>query len=68
MAPRTKKPKVHGALYRVWLMDEIHGIPSGQRVVDAEVGRKWVYVRLVGAPRARRISVTQWLAIGAALI
>ncbi len=31
--------------YEVWLMDEAPKLGSGQRIVVAEVGRKWVYAR-----------------------
>lgn len=51
--------------FMVWLGDEIDGIAAGQRVVEAEIGRKWVRVRerqLPGfpVPRAHKVAAQVW--------
>lgn len=41
--------------------DEIGGLPCGQRIVEAEIGRKWVYVReRVGGGHRHKVSVPVW--------
>lgn len=45
--------------FEVSILDEIRGIPCGQRVVEAEVGRKWVRVRQPGRT-SHRIEARVW--------
>lgn len=52
--------------YKVHLMDEMPRIGSGQRIVEARVGRKWVHVRF-GKKRARTTR-NRWNELGALAI
>ena len=51
--------------YHVYLQDELPGIGSGHRHVEALVGRKWTYVRRINSPvnRKYRIKTTSWDAL-----
>lgn len=44
------------------IQDEIHGIPSGRRIVEAVIGRKWVSVRQPGRS-GHRIGKSVWLSL-----
>lgn len=52
-------------LFRVHLQDEIPGIGQGERLVEAQVGRKWAYVRRhpVRMNRKHRVRLATWQAL-----
>ena len=48
--------------YKIWANDEVPNVGSGQRVVRANVGRKWVKVKpcVPADAQARRIPLKVW--------
>ena len=48
--------------YKVWANDELSNCGSGQRIVRAKVGRKWVKVKpcVPEEAQARRIPIKVW--------
>jgi hypothetical protein len=53
------------SFYRVQLQDEIRGISSGIRVVEAVTKGKWTTVRDANHERGHRILTKLWATLGA---
>ncbi len=47
----------------VYFSGEVHGINTGWRVTEVEVGRKWVYLKTAGKHR-RKVSRKIWDLMG----
>jgi hypothetical protein len=60
---KIRSRKRRWPLFEVKLLDEVPRIGSGQRVVEAEIGRKWVRVRKHPDQLASRISLAVWSAL-----
>lgn len=53
------------SFYRVHLQDEVRGISSGLRVVEAVTKGKWTTVREITRDRGHRILTALWNTLGA---